>query len=128
MENRHITEKVIQGLKEMVYGVEISNDITSAHYEIERLQNKILDIQYNELLKLLNKEQMEEVIKSRSIYEQTEIVIERIKKMFNVQITDNKVLRKITEIQNEIDMRQRNMSSMLEDLKDLASYYDKKAD
>lgn len=124
---RHIqmTEKVIQTLREMVCGVEINNDIQSSEYEIEKLKYKMSDIEYSELLKQLDKEKLQEIVQSRSVYDTTEALIERIKSTCNVEITDERVLNKLSNMQSEIDMRQRNIDKMYENLKDLTAYSDK---
>lgn len=124
---RHIqmTEKVVQILREMVCGVEINNDIQSSEYEIEKLKYKMSDIEYSELLKQLDKEKLQEIIQSRSVYDTTEALIERIKSTCNVEITDERVLNKLSNMQAEIDMRQRNVDKMYENLKDLTAYSDK---
>ena len=125
MRNIQLTEKVIQTLREMVCGVEINNDIQSSEYEIEKLKYKMNDIEYSELLKMLDKEELQEIIQSRSIYDSTETLIERIKSTCNVEITDERVLNKLSNMQAEIDMRQRNIDKMYEDLIDLTTYSDK---
>ena len=124
---RHIqmTEKVVQILREMVCGVEINNDIQSSEYEIEKLKYKMSDIEYSELLKQLDKEKLQEIIQSRSVYDTTEALIERIKSTCNVEITDERVLNKLSNMQSEIDMRQRNIDKMYETLKDLTTYSEK---
>ena len=125
MRNIQLTEKVIQTLREMVCGVEINNDIQSSEYEIEKLKYKMSDIEYSELLKQLDKEKLQEVIQSRSVYDTTEALIERIKSTCNVEITDERVLNKLSNMQSEIDMRQSNIDKMYENLKDLTTYSDK---
>lgn len=125
MRNIQLTEKVIQTLREMVCGVEINNDIQSSEYEIEKLKYKMSDIEYSELLKQLDKEKLQEIIQSRSVYDTTEALIERIKSTCNVEITDERVLNKLSNMQSEIDMRQRNIDKMYENLKDLTTYSDK---
>ena len=125
MRNIQLTEKVIQTLREMVCGVEINNDIQSSEYEIEKLKYKMSDIEYSELLKQLDKEKLQEIIQSRSVYDTTEALIERIKSTCNVEITDERVLNKLSNMQSEIDMRQRNIDKMYETLKDLTTYSDK---
>lgn len=125
MRNIQLTEKVIQTLREMVCGVEINNDIQSSEYEIEKLKYKMNDIEYSELLKQLDKEKLQEIIQSRSVYDSTETLIERIKSTCNVEITDERVLNKLSNMQAEIDMRQRNIDKMYENLKDLTTYSDK---
>ena len=125
MRNIQLTEKVIQTLREMVCGVEINNDIQSSEYEIEKLKYKMSDIEYSELLKQLDKEKLQEIIQSRSVYDTTEALIERIKSTCNVEITDERVLNKLSNMQSEIDMRQRNINKMYENLKDLTTYSDK---
>ena len=125
MRNIQLTEKVIQTLREMVCGVEINNDIQSSEYEIEKLKYKMNDIEYSELLKQLDKEKLQEVIQSRSVYDTTEALIERIKSTCNVEITDERVLNKLSNMQSEIDMRQRNIDKMYETLKDLTTYSEK---
>ena len=125
MRNIQLTEKVIQTLREMVCGVEINNDIQSSEYEIEKLKYKMSDIEYSELLKQLDKEKLQEVIQSRSVYDTTEALIERIKSTCNVEITDERVLNKLSNMQSEIDMRQRNIDKMYETLKDLTTYSEK---
>lgn len=125
MRNIQLTEKVIQTLREMVCGVEINNDIQSSEYEIEKLKYKMNDIEYSELLKMLDKEELQEIIQSRSVYDSTETLIERIKSTCNVEITDERVLNKLSNMQAEIDMRQRNIDKMYEDLIDLTTYSDK---
>lgn len=125
MRNIQLTEKVIQTLREMVCGVEINNDIQSSEYEIEKLKYKMSDIEYSELLKQLDKEKLQEIIQSRSVYDTTEALIERIKSTCNVEITDERVLNKLSNMQSEIDMRQRNIDKMYETLKDLTTYSEK---
>ena len=125
MRNIQLTEKVIQTLREMVCGVEINNDIQSSEYEIEKLKYKMSDIEYSELLKQLDKEKLQEIIQSRSVYDTTEALIERIKSTCNVEITDERVLNKLSNMKSEIDMRQRNIDKMYETLKDLTTYSDK---
>ena len=117
-----LTEKVVQTLREMVCGVEINNDIQMSENEIEKIKYKMQDIEYNELLKLLDEEKLQEVVQSRSIYDDTEILIERIKAIFSVQVTDKVVLNKLNNMQAEIDMRQENIKKMFEDLSDLTTY------
>ena len=125
MRNIQLTEKVIQTLREMVCGVEINNDIQSSEYEIEKLKYKMSDIEYSELLKQLDKEKLQEIIQSRSVYDTTEALIERIKSTCNLEITDERVLNKLSNMQSEIDMRQRNIDKMYETLKDLTTYSEK---
>lgn len=125
MRNMQLTEKVIQTLREMVCGVEINNDIQSSEYEIEKLRYKMNDIEYSELLKQLDKEKLQEIVQSRSVYDTTEALIERIKSTCSVEITDERVLNKLSNMQSEIDMRQRNINKMYEDLIDLTTYSDK---
>lgn len=125
MRKIQLTEKVIQILREMICGVEINNDIQSSEYEIEKLKYKMSDIEYSELLKQLDKEKLQEIIQSRSVYDTTEALIERIKSTCNVEITDERVLNKLSNMQSEIDMRQRNVDKMYENLKDLTAYSDK---
>ena len=117
-----LTEKVIQTLREMVCGVEINNDIQMSENEIEKIKYKMQDIEYNELLKLLDEEKLQEVVQSRSVYDDTEILIERVKAIFGVQVTDKVVLNKLNNMQAEIDMRQENIKKMFEDLSDLTTY------
>ena len=83
------------------------------------------DIEYSELLKQLDKEKLQEVIQSRSVYDTTEALIERIKSTCNVEITDERVLNKLSNMQSEIDMRKSNIDKMYENLKDLTTYSDK---
>ena len=125
MRNIQLTEKVIQTLREMVCGVEINNDIQSSEYEIEKLKYKMSDIEYSELLKQLDKEKLQEIIQSRSVYDTTVALIEIIKSTCNVEITDERVLNKLSNMQSEIDMRQRNIDKMYETLKDLTTYSEK---
>ena len=125
MRKMQMTEKVIQILREMVCGVEINNDIQSSEYEIEKLKYKMSDIEYSELLKQLDKEKLQEIIQSRSVYDTTEALIERVKSTCNVEITDERVINKLSNMQAEIDMRQRNIDKMYENLKDLTTYSDK---
>lgn len=125
MRKIQLTEKVIQTLREMVCGVEIINDIQNSEHEIEKLQYKMSDIEYSELLKQLDKEKLQEIIQSRSVYDTTEALIERIKSTCNVEITDERVLNKLSNMQSEIDMRQRNIDKMYETLKDLTTYSEK---
>lgn len=122
MRKVQLTEKVVQTLREMVCGVEINNDIQMSENEIEKIKYKMQDIEYNELLKLLDEEKLQEVVQSRSIYDDTEILIERIKAIFSVQVTDKVVLNKLNNMQAEIDMRQENIKKMFEDLSDLTTY------
>lgn len=125
MRKVQLTEKVVQTLREMICGVEINNDIQMSEYEIEKLKYKMNDIEYNALLKLLDSEKLQEVIQSRSVYDSTETLIERIKTSFDIEVTDKIVLEKLENMQAEIDMRQQNIDKMYENLKDLTTYSDR---
>ena len=122
MRKVQLTEKIVQTLREMVCGVEINNDIQMSEYEIEKLKYKMNDIEYNELLKLLDSEKLQEIIQSRSVYDDTATLIERIKTTFNVKVEDEEVLNKLANMQAEIDMRQKNINKMFNDLSDLTTY------
>ena len=122
MRKLQLTEKVVQTLREMVCGVEINNDIQMSEYEIEKLKYKMSDIEYNALLKLLDSEKLQEIIQSRSVYDDTDTLIERIKTTFNVKVEDEEVLNKLANMQAEIDMRQQNIDKMFSDLLDLTTY------
>ena len=122
MRKVQLTEKIVQTLREMVCGVEINNDIQMSEYEIEKLKYKMNDIEYNELLKLLDSEKLQEIIQSRSVYDDTATLIERIKTTFNVKVEDEEVLNKLANMQAEIDMRQQNVDKMFNDLLDLTTY------
>lgn len=122
MRKLQLTEKVVQTLREMVCGVEINNDIQMSEYEIEKLKYKMNDIEYNALLKLLDSEKLQEIIQSRSVYDDTATLIERIKTTFNVKVEDEEVLNKLANMQAEIDMRQQNIDKMFNDLLDLTTY------
>lgn len=122
MRKLQLTEKVVQTLREMVCGVEINNDIQMSEYEIEKLKYKMNDIEYNALLKLLDSEKLQEIIQSRSVYDDTDTLIERIKTTFNVKVEDEEVLNKLANMQAEIDMRQQNIDKMFSDLLDLTTY------
>lgn len=122
MRKVQLTEKIAQTLREMVCGVEINNDIQMAEYEIEKLKYKMSDIEYNALLKLLDSEKLQEIIQSRSVYDDTDTLIERIKTTFNVKVEDEEVLNKLANMQAEIDMRQQNINKMFNDLLDLTTY------
>ena len=122
MRKVQLTEKIVQTLREMVCGVEINNDIQMSEYEIEKLKYKMNDIEYNELLKLLDSEKLQEIIQSRSVYDDTATLIERIKTTFNVKVEDEEVLNKLANMQAEIDMRQQNIDKMFSDLLDLTTY------
>lgn len=125
MRKLQLTEKVVQTLREMVCGVEINNDIQMSEYEIEKLKYRMNDIEYNALLKLLDSEKLQEIIQSRSVYDDTATLIERIKTTFNVKVQDEEVLNKLANMQSEIDMRQQNIDKMYENLKDLTTYSDR---
>lgn len=122
MRNMQLTEKIVQTLREMACGVEIYNDIQMSEHEIEKIKHKMQDIEYNELLKLLDEEQLRDIVQSRYIYDDTEILIERVKAIFGVQVTDKTVLNKLNNMQAEIDMRQENIKKMFEDLSDITTY------
>ena len=125
MRKLQLTEKVVQTLREMVCGVEINNDIQMSEYEIEKLKYRMNDIEYNALLKLLDSEKLQEIIQSRSVYDDIATLIERIKTTFNVKVQDEEVLNKLANMQSEIDMRQQNIDKMYENLKDLTTYSDR---
>lgn len=122
MRKLQLTEKVVQTLREMVCGVEINNDIQMSEYEIEKLKYKMNDIEYNALLKLLDSEKLQEIIQSRSVYDDTVTLVERIKTTFNVKVENEEVLNKLANMQAEIDMRQQNIDKMFSDLLDLTTY------
>ena len=122
MRKVQLTEKIVQTLREMVCGVEINNDIQMSEYEIEKIKYKMQDIEYNALLKLLDSEKLQEIIQSRSVYDDTETLIERIKTTFGVEVQDKEVLDKLENMQAEIDMRQKNIKKMFDDLADLTTY------
>lgn len=122
MRKVQLTEKIVQTLREMVCGVEINNDIQMAEHEIEKIKYKMQDIEYNALLKLLDSEKLQEIIQSRSIYDDTGTLIERIKTTFGVEVQDKEILDKLENMQAEIDMRQQNVDKMFNDLSDLTTY------
>lgn len=122
MRKVQLTEKIVQTLREMVCGVEINNDIQMAEHEIEKIKYKMQDIEYNALLKLLDSEKLQEIIQSRSIYDDTGTLIERIKTTFGVEVQDKEILDKLENMQAEIDMRQKNINKMFNDLSDLTTY------
>lgn len=122
MDVKEFSKELLQTIHEMMCGVMINSDICEKTYEMEKLKSKLSDMKYNELLKQLKSEEVQEIISSRSVYDSTETLIERIETVFNATITDESVIKKLDSMQEEIDQYQKDIDSMQEDLKDLTSF------
>ena len=79
-----ITEEDLIVLEEMREASIIAMEIKMERQLIKELEHQKAEIEYNELLKYLNPELLEEVVESRSHYECTENAVEKIKKTFKL--------------------------------------------
>lgn len=117
-----LTDKMLQTLKEMVCGIELYSDIKDEDQEWLYLKRRKLENEYNELLKTMDDTSIAEIVRSRTIYDDTETLIERIKALHNVEITDKNVLEQLNKLQEKIDKKEKKIDEMYEDLRDLKAY------
>lgn len=117
-----ITEEDLVVLEEMKEASIIALQIKAERQAIKRLEHEKAEIEYNEMLKYLEPELLEEVVESRSFYESTENAVEKLKKTFRLFVNNENVLMKIKEIDKEIEEKNNYIAELCEIQKNIKEY------
>lgn len=85
----------------------------------DALDAKMSEIEYIELLKQLKSDKLEETIRSRSVYDNTENEVEKIKSTFNIAVRNKEVLDILEGLQDEINSTYKELELSYKILKQL---------
>lgn len=107
-----ITEENLVVIEEMREASLITMEIKMQRQLIKELEHQIAELEYNEMLKYLEPELLEEVVESRSFYESTENAVEKLKKTFKLFVNNESILAKIQEINKEIEEKQQYIAEL----------------
>ena len=117
-----ITEADVLVLEEMREASIIALEIKSERQLIRELEHQKAEIEYNELLKYLEPELLEQAVESRSFYESTENAVEKLKKTFRLFVNNQDVLAKMKEIDKEIEEKSKYIEELCEVQKNITAF------